>query len=274
MSKNTDITVILPVHELNNETDVNLFKNSLESVSRQETRPDELLIVVPKGSEVEKMLKDYDFGDIKDMVKVVLNDGKTDFASQMNYGVSQCSTGWFSILEFDDEYSNKWFSNVVRYREAHNDVDIFMPIIIDIQETKDEEGKVITNFLGLTNEAVWANSFSDELGVLDNNALLSFQNFNIDGIVMKKDMYEDFGGFKSNIKLTFIYEFLLRVTFKDARVMVIPKYGYKHLNQRDGSLFQSYKGEMNPVEANWWLAQAKKEYYFDNEREITYEEKV
>ena len=27
---------------------------------------------------------------------------------------------------------------------------------------------------------------------------------------------------------------------------------------------------MDPVEANWWLSQAKKEYYFDNERDITY----
>jgi hypothetical protein len=152
---------------------------------------------------------------------------------------------------------------VVTYREAHDEIDIFMPIIVDVNAADN-------GFMGLTNEAVWANSFSDELGILDNNALLSFQNFNIDGITMKKEIFEDLGGFKSNIKLTFIYEFLLRMTFKDAKVMVIPRFGYKHLNQREGSLFNNYKNEMDPVEANWWLSQAKKEYYFDNERDITY----
>jgi hypothetical protein len=261
--KKTNITVILPIHELEGESNNTLFNNAIKSVANQTTQVDELLIVTPKGSKVEKTLKDYDFGDVSKIVRIVSNDGKTDFASQMNFGVSETKTEWFSILEFDDEYSDKWFANVVKYREAYDDVDMFMPIIIDVNASDN-------GFMGLTNEAVWASSFSDELGVLDNNALLSFQNFNIDGLTMKKEVFEDFGGFKSNIKLTFIYEFLLRMTFKDAKAMIIPRFGYKHLNQREGSLFNSYKDTMNPVEANWWLSQAKKEYYFDNERDITY----
>jgi hypothetical protein len=28
---------------------------------------------------------------------------------------------------------------------------------------------------------------------------------------------------------------------------------------------------MNPAEAKWWLQTAKKEYYFQNDRKITYE---
>ena len=35
--------------------------------------------------------------------------------------------------------------------------------------------------------------------------------------------------------------------------------------------FASYKEEMNPIEAKWWLTTAKKEYYFPNDRKITYE---
>lgn len=264
-NKKTNISIVLPVHELTGENNIKLFNAALASVDNQEVKPDEVLVVVPEGSEVSKTLTEMDLTTYDVKVTIIENPGKTDFATQVNYGVSQCNTEWFSILEFDDEYSIKWFKNVVTYREAHTDVDVFMPIIIDINEP---DG----GFMGLTNEAVWANSFSDELGILDNNALLSFQNFNIDGVTMKKSSFEDAGGFKSNIKLTFIYEFLLRLTFKDHKVMVIPKYGYKHLNQRPGSLFNSYKSEIDPVEANWWLSQAKKEYYFDNEREITYEE--
>ena len=141
-----------------------------------------------------------------------------------------------------------------------------MPIVVDV----DGAG----NFVGFTNEAVWATSFSDELGVLDLNALLAYQNFNIDGIVMRKSIYEEFGGFKPSIKLTFIYEFLLRMTFKDVRIMTIPRFGYKHVNQRPNSLFSKYRETMDPVESRWWLSQAKKEYYFEKDRNITYQKQT
>jgi hypothetical protein len=263
MKEGTNIAVLLPVHELNDSTRV-LFGNAIKSVSDQIVMPDELLVIVPKGSDVAKELSEYDYGkELKGIVRVVENDGDTDFASQINFGVEEAKSEWVSILEMDDEYAKIWFKNVVEHREAHDDVDIFMPMIVDVDEK--------SAFIGLTNEAVWAQSFSDELGVLDNGALLAYQNFNIDGIVMKKELFEEFGGIKSNIKLTFVYEFLLRMTFKDARVFVIPKFGYKHVNQREGSLFHSYRDSIDPVEARWWLSQAKKEYYFDNDRTITYE---
>ena len=265
MKEITNISVILAVHELNDTTKP-LFANAVKSVETQRTLPDELVIVVPKGTEVSTYVKSYDFGTIKNIVTVVENEGNTDFASQVNLGVSKAKSEWVSFLEFDDEYSNIWFKNVVEYRAAHNNVDLFMPIVVDVNP----EGQ----FNGFTNEAVWATSFSDELGVLDLNALLAYQNFNIDGIVIKKSIYEEYGGFKSTIKLTFIYEFLLRMAFKDVKIMVIPKFGYKHVNQRPNSLFASYKETMDPVEARWWLAQAKKEYYFDKDRKITYEAQI
>jgi len=257
-----NISVILPVHSLD-ETTKKLLENAILSVTEQIVRPDELVIVVPKNSDVATYVKSYDYGDYKDSVVIAENEGNTDFASQVNYGVDVSKSEWFSILEFDDEYAKIWFKNVVEYKAAHTNVDIFMPIIIDVDSTN--------NFIGFTNEAVWANSFSDELGVLDNNALLTYQNFNTDGMVIRKSTYNEFGGFKSSIKLTFIYEFLLRMTFKDAKVFVIPRFGYKHLNQRSGSLFSQYKESLDPAEAKWWLAQAKKEYYFSKDRNITYD---
>jgi hypothetical protein len=258
----TNISIILPVHELNEDTK-KLFSNAVQSSKEQIVRADELIIVAPKGSEVVTYLKSFDFGDYKNSVVIAENDGETDFASQVNYGVNVCKSEWFSILELDDEYAKIWFKNVVTYRNAHPNVGIFMPIIVDVNSDN--------QFIGFTNEAVWANSFSDELGMLDNNALLAYQNFNIDGMVIKKSVYEEFGGFKPSIKLTFIYEFLLRMTFKDVKVMVIPRFGYKHINQRLGSLFSKYKETMDPVEARWWLSTAKKEYYFPKDRKITYQ---
>jgi hypothetical protein len=262
MKVQNSISVILPVHELNEETK-QLFTNAVESVKTQTVRPNELVIVVPKGSDVAKFMKKFDFGDYSESVTIAENAGETDFASQVNYGVSVSKSDWISLLEFDDEYANIWFKNVTEYQKAHPNVELFMPIIIDVDKTN--------QFIGLTNEAVWANSFSDELGVLDNSALLDYQGFNIDGMVIKKSVYEEFGGFKPSIKLTFAYEFLLRMTFKDVKTMVIPKFGYKHTNQREGSLFSEYEKTINGVEARWWLSHAKKEYYFQNDRKITYD---
>ena len=259
-TEKNDISVIIPVHELNDETKL-MFANAVKSVNDQLVKPDYLVIVVPKNSDAHKFIKDYKFEGVETIIAE--NDGETDFSSQVNFGVSKIKTEWFSILEFDDEYGNIWFKNVVEYRNAYPNVELFMPIIVDVDDQ--------SSFVGFTNEAVWANSFSDELGVLDNNALLTYQNFNIDGMVIKKSVYDEFGGFKPSIKLTFIYEFLLRMTFKDVKVMVIPKFGYKHVNQREGSLFANYKQSIDPVEARWWLATAKKEYYFPKDRKITYE---
>lgn len=263
--ENTNISIILPIHELNDETK-KLLDNAIKSVKDQTVKPSELVLVAPKDSDALAYIKTIDFGDFATSVTFAENDGATDFASQVNFGVSASKSDWISILEFDDEYANIWFKNVVEYRNAYPAVSIFMPLIVDV----DAAGQ----FIGFTNEAVWAQSFSDELGVLDNNALLSYQNFNIDGIVIKKSVYNEFGGFKPSIKLTFIYEFLLRMTFKSVKIMVIPRFGYKHVNQRPDGLFANYKKVIDPTEAKWWLAQAKKEFYFAKDRNITYQEQA
>ena len=85
--------------------------------------------------------------------------------------MDKCETEYFSILEFDDEYSNIWFKNFDEYLKHYPDVDIFLPLVVDT----DEQGQ----FLGFTNEALWAMGFSEEQGYLDNNTLLRFQNFQV-----------------------------------------------------------------------------------------------
>ena len=117
MSKN-DITVIIPVHDLSGDNTMEYFNNAIKSVESQTQQPDALMIVAPEGSDAEKTLKDYDFGNLKDKTTVVSNPGKTDFQSQLNYGVSEMKTEWFVFLEMDDELSDKWVENVVLYKSA------------------------------------------------------------------------------------------------------------------------------------------------------------
>jgi hypothetical protein len=180
----------------------------------------------------------------------------------MNFGVNNVKTKYFSWIEIDDEFSKIWIKNAVEYITAYPEVGVFLPLIVDVTETG--------AFISFTNEAVWANEFSEELGVLDMNALLTYQNFNIDGMVMDVETYKEFGGLKSKMVLTFIYEFLLRLVHNDVKIMSLPRFGYKHVNQRTGGLFNTYKNTLTPDETKWWLAQAKKEYYFNHDRVITY----
>ena len=261
MGELSNITVILPIHEIN-EVNEKYFANAIKSINAQIVKPDEVLIVAKSEENLLKFLSDFNYGEIAGSVRIIENTGKADVCSQINLGVSQVNTEWFSFLEIDDEYSKIWLKNVVEYRK-HYEADIYLPMIVDV----DKEGR----FMGFMNEAVWAHEFCDELGMLDNDALLRYQNFNIDGIVMRKSTFDEWGGLKTNIKLYFIYEFLLRMSFHAVPMMVIPKLGYKHVNQRDSSLFATYAKEMDKKESQFWLDAAKHEYFYDYEREITYQ---
>lgn len=256
MDEKTNITVILPMHEVNPEIE-KYFALAIASITNQIDTPQQLLIVTSQDEALKTFVNDFDYGVIKPIVKIVENTGKTDFASQFNFGVENTTTEWVSFIEVDDEFSRIWLKNVIKYRKAYPEINIFLPIIVDVHA----DGQ----FIGLTNEPVWAAEFCDELGMLDHQALINFQNFNFAGMVIRKSVIEEFFGIKSNIKLTFMYEFLLRMTHFDAKVMVIPKIGYKHVNQRVNSLFNTYRQTMKPDEAKWWLAQAKKEFYFTHD---------
>ena len=90
-------------------------------------------------------------------------------------------------------------------------------------------------------------------------------------MIVNKNVFEENGGLKSNIKLTFTYEFLLRMSYLSIPIMVIPKLGYKHINGRENSLFDHYKNTIDILETKFWVNKAKKEYFFTEDREITYE---
>jgi len=180
--------------------------------------------------------------------------------------VQSANSEWVSILEFDDEYASIWFKNVKRYAEAYPDMQGFLPIVVDV----DDKGV----FAGFTNEATFAASMNSEIGILTNEVLLNYQNFQSSGLVIKKEVYEDFGGFKPSMKLTFVYEFLLRLTYNSVNIMTIPRIGYKHMNLRFGSIFWNYKNGEDRVtedEVKFWLESAKKEHFFTNDRGIKYE---
>ena len=189
-----------------------------------------------------------------------------NFCSQVNHGFEMAKSEWVTFVEFDDEYSSIWFKNVKKYTEAYPEVQMFLPVVIET----DEKGA----FAGFTNEATFAANFSQEMGYLTNETLHTYQNFQTSGMVIKKDTFVDFGGFKPSMKLTFVYELFLRLTYNSVKIMSIPRLGYKHINLRQGSIFWNYKNgdtTLSEDEVKFWINSAKKEYFFVEDRNIKYE---
>lgn len=265
MENKLDLTVILPIKSSKALDFEDYFMKAIASLNNQTVGFEELLIVHSSEESLTKFLSEYDFGDLN--VRQILWSNEPNFSGQVNFGIENTKTKWVSILEFDDEYSSIWFKNVKKYSEFYDDVDGFLPIVVDV----DERGV----FAGFTNEATFAANFSQEMGYLTNETLHNYQNFQTSGMVFKKSVIEDFGGFKTNFKLTFVYEFLLRLTFNSAKLMTIPRIGYKHVNLRHGSIFWNYKNGDNILtenEVKFWIQSAKQEYFFKDERAINYEQ--
>jgi hypothetical protein len=258
------ISVILPIKSGKSLDFDTFFEKAIQSVKNQKEHVNELIIVHCDEDKLMSVLDSFDFTDLN----VVLEkwEKAPNFADQVNRGVEISKSRWCSIMEFDDEYSNIWFKNAKKYMDIYTDVDVFLPIVVDVDD------KMV--FAGFTNEATFAQNISNEMGYLNNETLQNYQNFQISGMVFKKDMFMEVGKIKSNIKLTFGYELFLRITHNSKKIMTIPKIGYRHINLREGSIFWNYKNgseRLSEQEARFWIESAKKEYFYTNQRDIKYE---
>jgi len=268
-----NISIVLPVESSKHRNFESLFTSCVTSIKNQVLVNDEdekvindiELVLVHSGEEsLLSFINEFDFSGIS--TNFIHNEGDTDFCSQINLGVEKSTHEWVSLFEFDDEYSSIWFKNVQRYANAYPEVKGFLPLVVDT----DEKGV----FAGFTNEATFAANMNSEIGYLTNEVLLNYQNFQSSGMVFKKKLFDDFGGFKKSMKLTFVYELLLRLTYNSAQIMTIPRIGYKHSNMREGSLFWKYRFGDTPLtqdEVTFWIDSAKKEHFFKEDRNIKYE---
>jgi hypothetical protein len=267
MENTFDISIILPINTSKVRDFSDFFQKCIESISNQQVKANEIVIVHTGEESLVEFLNTYDFGSLN--VKKVLNTGKSDYSSQINLGVKESSSTWVSFFEFDDEYSQIWIKNVKKYSEIYTDVEAFLPIVVDVNDK--------SVFAGFTNEATFAASFAQEIGLLTNEMLHNYQNFQSAGMAIKKSVLESFGGFKESVKLTFVYEFFLRMTYNSVKIMTIPKIGYKHMNMRPESLFWDFKfgdRKLSENETKFWVSTAKKEYFFVDDRDIKYTETI
>ena len=248
-----DITVIIPI--LNDQLDSNDLVHAVNSVKECQKYYNDgklkVLIVVEKS---ENGLDYTVFDDIK--YKYIVNDsGKYDYCSQINFGVKHVDTEFFSILEYDDYYTKKWFKMFNDYYDTNADVSVFLPINI-IHNSKTNEREFV-------NDIIWSNGFANEIGYIDFDCLQSSGSFNLTGGIFKTS---DWLEYKPSIKVAFNYEYLLRSTHKKQKIFVVPKEGYHHEIFRENSLSDQYMNTVTDDENMKWFELAKREYAFDEDR--------
>ena len=262
-----NISVIIPIHEYN-EVIQGYLENAIKSVEKQEGEKPNVIIVYATEIEVEflnKFVPTQVMSASGVTPTYIKNEGNSDYQSQVNLAVKSTTTDYFSVLEFDDEYGNTYFKNASKYVETYPEIDVFLTMMIEVNNQN--QG------VKLTNETVWSQQFvgeNGEMGYLSTNALKQYTDFKLSGAVIKKSEFQNLGGYKSNIKLTFMYEFLLRALNNACKVFSMPKIGYKHVATRENSLFDVYLKTMPVNERKFWFETATKESNFINDRPIDF----
>jgi hypothetical protein len=256
-----NITIIIPIHEYNEGVQEYLNK-AIESIDKQVGSDSPKVIIVSPEKVLTEIVPNI-LSETHPNISFIKNEGNTDYQSQVNVAVESVDTDYFTVLEFDDELSSVYIKNNEKYLKSYPEVDIFLSMMIEVNEKN--EG------LKLTNETVWAQQFvgeNGEIGYLNINALKQYTDFKLSGAIIKKSEFINLGKYKSNIKLTFMYEFLLRALNNACKIFAIPKIGYRHLATREDSLFGYYQKTMSIDERKFWFETATKESNFMNERPI------
>ena len=193
---------------------------------------------------------------------------------------------FISFIEPNDIVGIDLYNNANIYASENQKLAMFFPII---------RNTVNGVFNNLINEATWVEGFSEEAGVIDLNLLNRFNcviplgtTFRVNAIKEYSEQKEDgeYYPMKESIKLSHYYEFLLRMVYNDVKGISVPRIGYEfrvksndafvHTSckiPQDISLISTENGVMSLEEGKFWLDLAKKEYFFDEDRNKVYESK-
>ncbi len=191
-----------------------------------------------------------------------------------------------SIAEAEDSFSLKWFELADIYAYENPEVSVLLPLM---------RNSINGTFTGLLNEAAWAEGMSEEAGKVDINLLMRFNCINPLGAVYKVQAIKEYSELdkidgttyhpmKESMKLSHYYEFFLRMIYNDLKVMTVPRLGYELRIVRkeiytdstcklpqDITTYPSDRGGVTPDEGRYWFELAKKEYFFDEDRQKAYE---
>lgn len=251
-----DISVILPLIKLDisKEEYKKFAQESFESI------PEDSKIIIVGGE--NNINENIDLKGKKNVSTVILSEEEVSMNLQhyINKGVKNCKTEYFSILQVCDLYTKNCFKNADKYLDS----DYKSSIMLTLEEVRDYT-KLDKGSVGYMNEAVWANGFSEQIGVIDKECIEEFFNFSLFGSVFNKEDYLTVGGLKESMSACYWYEFILRFLQYGKTAFVIPKVGYIVTIGLPSEL------SMTEEELEFWNKTAKTEYFYKQDRDKTFE---
>ena len=122
-----NITIIVPVHVF----DETLLNRAINSIPDKENELYTLLFVGPKDicKKSEKLAKKC---GIKFQIVSVENDD-TDIQTQINKAVFSCVTKYFTVLEFDDEFTDFGEEEMAEMPDVPEDAVVAIDVIGDTE---------------------------------------------------------------------------------------------------------------------------------------------
>jgi len=205
------------------------------------------------------------------------------FNDAFNYAVVN-GYKFYSVVECEDVLDQNWYLNFDKYSTSKAEHHGFLPLSREISNG---------NFIGFFNEASWMEGLAEVSGTFDLQLMMRYNCMNVGGAVFNVEsikQYSEVDGdgrykpMKENIKISFIYEFFLRMIYNDLKFFSIPRMGYEHRIDFVTDYYNTFSskipkdllnksaenGGMLQEEYKFWSDSAKKEYFFDEQRNIEY----
>ena len=188
---------------------------AIESVLAQ-SLPDWSLVVVDDGStdSTETIAGRYAATDPRIVVTTQENHG---VAQGRNNGVALCATDYVAFLDADDELHPDYLRTMDAFIRGHPGHDIYHPnlkvVAANGRESLFSACTVVTSF-----------------GLID---LLEECVIAVGGAMVRRDLYQELGGFRSGIHCE-DYDFWLRATALGARALYLPTPLYDYRQDRAG----------------------------------------
>ena len=263
--------------------DAGLSNKEVESLMKIAKKPTIKTIKTgDDGAVNEEIIEANGSVDVK-IVKAEVSNFAKVFNSLFNLAIEGKYEA-FSIVETDDAIGANWYGIANVYMQENEEVGFFLPMIRNFQNGA---------LTGLMNEACWAEGISEEAGKFDMNLMLKFNCANPLGGVYRVSSLEEYSEekdgrlypMKESIKISHYYEFFLRMIYNDIKMMTVPRVGYdfrvnnveefSHSSSKvptNITIIPEEKGGVTAQETSFWVELAKKEYFFDEDRNKVYEQ--
>ena len=206
------------------------------------------------------------FGDIP-------AEGDTSYQALINIGLDVAKGAedieWVSFLEFDDKLLPAATQVFNDFKNGYPDDSAFAGLALVVDPTGErtpEDESSPPQLKAMANEAAWAATIMETVGVFDFNAMLRMNFMFLNGCFFKLEILDQIGNLKPNMKYYYDYEFLLRVVYNGYDIRSIPKATHYHFT--NGEAITDHQNSAGEV-SDFWGNQARKEYFFEFDRDIT-----